>query len=147
MRLYMTAAITQREDSTFELGGAQVRAHSRQLATVVTVRGEIDVLNVDLVRSYVRRFVLGTNPVVLDLSEMGHFAPVGVGFLCRIDDDCRAAGVEWKLVASPAVVELLGDQAQSMFPVTRSVHEALRNLGDAIVWRRQMLLSLIGKTA
>lgn len=143
----MTTAITRREDSTFDCGGAQVRAHSRHLATVVTVRGEIDVVNVDLVRAYVRRFILGTNPVVLDLSEMRYFAPVGVGFLCRIDDDCRCAGVEWTLVASPAVIELLGDHAGAMFPITRSVHEALRDLADAIARRRQIVLSLIKKTA
>lgn len=143
----MTTAITRPGDSTVDCGGAQVRAHYRHLATVVTVQGEIDVINVDRVRAYVRRFLLGTDPVVLDLSEMGHFAPVGVGFLCRLDDDCRIAGVEWRLVPSPAVIELLGDEAGAMFPITHTVHEALRNLADAITRRRQVMLSLIGKTA
>jgi anti-anti-sigma factor len=143
----MTTAITRREDFTFACPGAQVRAQSRHLATVVTVQGEIDVINVDMVRAHVRRFLLGTEPVVLDLSEMTDFAPVGVGFLCRFDDDCRSAGVQWRLVASPAVIELLGEHAGAMFPVTRSVHEALRNLADAIARRRQVMLSLIRKSA
>ncbi len=45
--------------------------------------------------------------------------------LCILDEDCRAAGVQWALVASPAVVEQLGgrctDRAQheSMFPMAR----------------------------
>lgn len=143
----MTAVITRRENSTFDCGGAQVRAYSRHLATVVTVRGEIDVINVDRVKGYVRRFVLGTDPLVLDLSEMDNFAPVGIGFLCMLDDEWRAAGVEWTLVASPAVIEALGDEASAMFPITRSVHEALHNMAEAIGRRRQMVLSLIGKTA
>jgi anti-anti-sigma factor len=147
MGLHMTTAITRREDSTFDCAGAQVRAQSRHLATVVTIRGEIDVINVDMVRAYLRRFLLGTEPVVLDLSDMTAFAPVGVGFLCRFDDDCRSAGLEWRLVTSPAVVELLGEHAGAMFPVTRSVHEALRNLADAIASRRQVMLSLIRKSA
>jgi hypothetical protein len=34
-----------------------------------------------------------------------------------------------------------------MFPITRSVHEALHNLADAIVSRRRLVLPLIRKTA
>ena len=34
-----------------------------------------------------------------------------------------------------------------MFPIARSVHEALRNLADAIVSRRQLVLPLIKKSA
>jgi anti-anti-sigma factor len=143
----MTAVITRRENSTFDCGGAEVRAYSRHLATVVTVRGEIDVVNVDRVKAAVRNFVVGANPVVLDLSEMDNFAPVGIGFLCMLDDEWRAAAVEWTLVASRAVVEMLGDGAGAMFPMTRSVHEALHNVAEAIGRRRQMVLSLIRKTA
>jgi anti-anti-sigma factor len=147
MGLHMTTAITRRQDATFECGGAAIRAHSRHLATVITVRGEIDAVNGDRVSAHVRRFVDGTNPVVLDLSEVTCFSPVGVGMLCMLDDDCRVAGVQWSLVASPAVIEVLGDHAGAMFPITHSVYEALRNLADAIVSRRQMVLSLIRKTA
>jgi hypothetical protein len=34
-----------------------------------------------------------------------------------------------------------------MFPVTTSVHGALRNLADAITWRRQVVLPLVKKSA
>ncbi len=34
-----------------------------------------------------------------------------------------------------------------MFPIARSVREALRNLAEAIVNRRQLVLPLIKKTA
>jgi anti-anti-sigma factor len=147
MGLHMTAVIAGRDNSTFDCGGAQVRAYSRHLATVVTVRGEIDVVNVDRVKGYVRRFALEADPVVLDLSGMDNFAPVGIGLLCMLDDEWRAAGVEWILVASPAVIEALGDEARAMFPITHSVHEALHNVAEAIGKRRQLVLSLIGKTA
>jgi anti-anti-sigma regulatory factor len=147
MGLHMTGVITRPENSAFDCGGAQVRAYSRHLATVVTIRGEIDVINVDRVKGYVRRFVVGNNPAVLDLSEMDNFAPVGIGFLCMLDDEWRSAGVEWMLVASPAVIEALGDEARAMFPIRRSVHEALHTVAEAIGRRRQMVLSLIGKSA
>jgi anti-anti-sigma factor len=150
-----TSRTNRQANCTFDCGGAQIRAHCRHLATVVTIRGEIDAVNVDRVSEYIWRFILGNNPVVLDMSDVSHFAPAGISLLCMLDEDCRAAGVEWTLVASPAVVELLGDgcnedeaqdENEAMFPIARSVHEALRNLADAIVSRRQLVLPLIRKT-
>jgi anti-anti-sigma factor len=141
----ITTVATRHGYGTFQCGGAQIRAHCRHLATVVTIRGEIDGGNVDRVGEYVRRIVLGSNPVVLDLSDVSHFAAAGISLVRRLDEDCRAAGVEWILVASPAVTALLGDQGE--FPIARSVREALRTLAEAIVDRRQLVLPLIKKTA
>jgi hypothetical protein len=39
------------------------------------------------------------------------------------------------------------DDNGAMFPIARSVHDALHNLADAIVSRRQMVLPLIKKSA
>jgi anti-anti-sigma factor len=143
---------TRRGYGTFDCDGAQIRAHCRHLATVVTIRGEIDAVNVDRVSKHIRRFILGSDPVVLDLSDVSHFAAAGISLLHGLDEDCRAAGVEWTLVAGPAVMELLGngrdkDENGEMFPIARSVREALRNLAEAIVNRRQLVLPLIKKTA
>jgi anti-anti-sigma factor len=141
---------TRQRNYTFDCGGAQIRAHCRHLATVVTIRGEIDAVNADGAGEYIRRFILGQNPVVLDMSDVSHFAAAGISLLYGFDDDCRAAGVEWTLVAGRAVFELLDERcggSEAMFPMTRSVHEALRNLADAIVSRRQLVLPLIKKTA
>jgi anti-anti-sigma factor len=147
---------TRRGNGTFDCGGAQIRAHCRHLATVVTIRGEIDAVNVDRVSEYIRRFIFGKNPVVLDMSDVSHFAGAGISLLYSLDEACCAAGVEWTLVPSPAVIELLGDGCDedgaqdengAMFPMTRSVHEALRNLADAIVSRRQLVLPLVRKMA
>ena len=132
---------------TFDFGGARVRAHCRHLATVVTIRGEIDGLNVDRLGEYIQRFILEQNPLVLDMSDVSHFAPAGISLLHMLDERCRAAEVEWTLVAGPAVIELLDGGAEPMFPITGSVHAALRNLADAIVSRRQLVLPLIRKTA
>jgi anti-anti-sigma factor len=145
----MTLAIAEpvSDASTFDYGGARVRAHCRHLATVVTVRGEIDGLNVDRIGEYIRRFILEQTNLVLDMSDVTHFAPAGISLLHGLDEDCRAAGAEWTLVASPAVSELLDNGAVPMFPIAGSVHAALRNLADAIVSRRQLVLPLIRKTA
>ena len=135
--------MTPQESCTFDCGGAQIRAHCRSLATVVTIRGEIDAFNADRASRYIRRFIVGQNPVVLDLSGVTQFAPAGITLLQMLDEDCSAAGAQWTLVASPAVIELLGDG----WDATRSLHEALHNLADAIAKRRQLVLPLIKKTA
>lgn len=141
-------AAARQTNYTLECSGAQIRAHCRHLATVVTVRGEIDAVNADQVAAQVRRFILGTDPVVLDLSGVSHFGPAGISLLYTVDEGCRAASVEWKLVPSPAVIELLGrgceeDDDAAGFPIARSEHEALRSVADAIANRRQLVLTLI----
>jgi anti-anti-sigma factor len=145
---------TRQADCTFTCGGAQVRAHCRHLATVVTVRGEIDAGNVERLGEHLRHFVVGDNPVVVDMSDVRRFAESGVSLLSMLDEQCRAAGVEWMLVTSPAVSDSLsgapngqrGDDAPA-FPITGSVHEALHDLADAIASRRRLMLPFVRNTA
>jgi anti-anti-sigma factor len=141
----MTATITT---SAFDCGRAQIRPHCRHLATVVTIDGDIDAANVDRVIECARRFVLMKEPLVFDMSNVNSFAAEGASFFRIIAEDCRAAGVEWMLVPSPAVADLLRDvDYDAMFPVARSVHEALHDFADVIARRRQLLLPLVRKTA
>ncbi|MEB3030595.1 STAS domain-containing protein [[Mycobacterium] nativiensis] len=142
------ARIGQQRNSTIECGGAQLRAHYRHLATVVTIRGRIDSANVDQLSEQARRFVLAKEPVVLDLSGVTSFAAAGIWLLCVIDGDCRAAGVEWTLIEGPAVAELLGDfDEDAKFPTAQSVDQALHALADGNDQRRQLLLPLFQKSA
>lgn len=57
---------TRPGNAAVDYGGAQIRAYLHHLATVVTIRGEIDAANVEQISEHVRRFSLGTNPMVLD---------------------------------------------------------------------------------
>jgi anti-anti-sigma factor len=144
----LASGSASRGTGTFDYGGARIRAHSRHLATVVTVRGEIDAMNVEAVSEYLRRFILEETHVVLDLSEVSRFAPAGIALLHTFDEDCGAFGAEWTLVCGPAVIELLGDaDKQAAFPIAPSVHTAVRNLADAIANRRQLVLPFFKKTA
>jgi anti-anti-sigma factor len=147
MTIAFTGPVGKTVSGIVDCGGAQIRAHYRHLATVVTVRGEIDAVNVDQVSEYVRRFVLGDHPIVLDLSALDHFSSAGLGLLCALDEECRAADVEWVVVTNAVIDALLGGPDEVMFPVTTSVHGALRNLADAITWRRQVVLPLVKKSA
>jgi anti-anti-sigma factor len=127
--------------------GAQVRAVCRQLATVVTVTGDINDTNVDLISANARRFVLTEKPYVLDLTGVNSFSPECISLLYTIDDDCGHAGVEWMVVASQPVhrtLRLFGEG--ETFPITGSVAEALHHFADRIGERRR-LLPILTKTA
>lgn len=140
----MTIAITRSiRQGTVDCHGARIRAHCRHLATVITIQGDIDAVNADRVGRHIRRFTLADNPVLLDVSGVSQFTPAAIALLYAFDEDCRATGVEWTLVASPENLALLGD----VFSAACSVREALRNLADDIVSRRQLVLPLIKKSA
>jgi anti-anti-sigma regulatory factor len=131
----------------YECDGAQVRACSRQLATVVTVTGDLDDANLDKVSQYTKRFVLREKPVVLDLSAVSSATPHIISLLSGIDDACVAAGVEWSLIASQPVnraVHIFDDRIE--LPTMASVADALHHFADVTLERRR-LLPLLTKSA
>lgn len=132
----------------FDCSGAAVRAQCRHLATVVTITGAVDTTNVDQVIEYVRRFILPDKPIVLDLAGLDNFSAQGLRLLYRVDDACTVAGLEWAVIPSQAVTQvlLIADDESSFFTVG-SVHEALRSFADANTARRRLLLPLLTKTA
>lgn len=143
----ITDVETRQANGVFDCHGAQVRAQFRHLATVVTIRGEIDAENVDPLGEYIRRFTLGENSVVLDLSGVSAFAVSGIWLLYAFDECCRAAGVDWTLVPNSAVTAVLDDDLDREFAMTPSVREVLNDLSEAIIRRRRMALPLVRKTA
>ena len=123
--------------------GASMRAQCRQLATVVTVKGDIDSNNIDQITSYVNRFILAEKPLALDLSGVNSFSPQAISLFFDIDDRCGALGVDWAVVASDAVIAELDDIG---VPVTASVAEALHHFAEGNLARRR-LLPLLTKSA
>ncbi|MGD1280989.1 STAS domain-containing protein [Mycobacterium seoulense] len=134
--------LTREQNGIFHCGGARVRAHRRQLATVVSIRGEIDAFNAEQLGEHIRRFILGEDRVVLDMGDVSQFAEAGISLLETFDEDCRAAGVQWTLVASAAVTESLGVGGTELSGAC-SVHEALHEVADSIARRRRLALSLL----
>jgi anti-anti-sigma regulatory factor len=131
----------------FDCNGAQVHAHCRQLATVVSISGAIGEHNVERVTEFARRFVLGDKPFILDLSEVHSLHGDSGSIHDAVDERCRAAGVEWALVASGEVVEALGVTEHEAVTITTSLPVALHHFADEIGARRRLLLPIFGKTA
>jgi anti-anti-sigma regulatory factor len=130
-----------------ECDGAYMRAQCRQLATVVTISGDVDATNIDRVSNYAQRFVLAEKPFVLDLSGVHTFSPQAVSLLRTVDQACGSIGVQWCLVpAEPVrrVLSALGDHAACT--VADSVPDALNHFFDDMLARRR-LLPLLNKTA
>jgi anti-anti-sigma regulatory factor len=131
----------------FDCNGAQIHAHCRQLATVVSVSGAVDDRNLELVTEHARRFILGDKPFVLDLSGVTALRGDCGSILDAVDARCRATGVEWALVASYEVAEALGVADEDTVTIVSSVPLALHHFADEIGARRRFLLPMLGKTA
>lgn len=141
----MTATITT---SAFDCGRAQIRWHFRHLATVVTIHGEIEAVNVDPVVGHIRRLILARDPLVLDLSDVKSSAGACISLVHLVAEHCRQAEVEWTLVARPDLGHKLRDSSgEVVCPIASSVPEALQQFSDVIVRRRQLLLPLVRKSA
>jgi anti-anti-sigma factor len=132
---------------TFDCAGAQIRGCCRQLATVVTINGEIDGVNVDRVTEYTRRFILAEKPFVLDLSGVNSFSPQCVSLLYTLDERCFNVGVEWSLIASEFVSDALRIGDRATFPTADSVPDALHHFAEEIDERRRLLPLLTKKSA
>src|ERR1700742_1592872 len=87
--------------------GAQMRALCRQLATVVTVTGDINDANLDRINAYAKRFVLAEKPFVLDLSEVNSFSVECISLMYSLDEACHHGGVEWSVITSQPVMRTL----------------------------------------
>ncbi|HEV7419259.1 MAG TPA: STAS domain-containing protein [Mycobacterium sp.] len=132
---------------TIDCDGAQLRGQCRQLATVVSISGDVTDANLDGLIERVRHYILAEKPLILDLGGVCSFAARGVSLFGAVDDQCEAAGVEWSFVTSQSVsrtLRLLGDQ--NTYPSADSVPEALHHFSDVMSERRR-LLPILGKSA
>ena len=125
--------------------GASMRAHCRQLATVVTIKGDLDGANIDRIAAYVFRFILPEKPLALALSGVSTITPQAISLFYDIDEWCGALGVDWAVVAGPSVVTGLRLRDEGV-PLIASVPEALHHFAEGTLARRR-LLPLLTKTA
>ncbi len=130
-----------------ECNGAELHKQCRQLATVLTITGAIDEVNVDLVAAQARGCIIAEKPFILDLSGVTSFAAQGIALLDVIDEACLAAGDEWLLIVSQPVsrtLRLCG--IDEIFPATASVPEALQHFSD-VAGERRRILPILTKSA
>jgi anti-anti-sigma regulatory factor len=129
---------------TVDCNGAQIHKQCRQLATVLTVTGVIDELNVDVITAQAKSCVIPEKPFILDLSGVTSFAGHGIALFDAVDEVCTALGEEWSVIASQPVsraLRLCG--VDGAVPTANSVPDALHHFSDVACERRQLLPILI----
>src|SRR5689334_23659050 len=103
----MTATSPPAFSRCVDVGGANIRVESRHATTVVAVTGEIDALNAVFTATVLDGFAAGTDPVVVDVSDLGFIGIQGLRMLVDFDDGCQRNGVVWGLVPCGMLSRLL----------------------------------------
>ena len=129
---------------TVDCNGAQIHKQCRQLATVLTVTGVVDDLNIDAITAHAQSCVIPEKPFVLDLSGVTSFTGHGITLFDAIADACATFCEEWSVIASQPVsraLRLCG--IDDSVPTADSVPAALHHFSDVAGERRQLLPILI----
>lgn len=128
------------------VGGAQVRAHRRPRAAVVTTSGDIDAAGNHRVHDFATRFLAASDAVILDLSGVEFVGARSISTSIATDGACRTVDLEWTLVAGqagdrphriplPGLVALLGrDQPIPLEKMPRASEEGQPFLTGATRW-------------
>ncbi|MEM6108399.1 STAS domain-containing protein [Mycobacterium sp. 050272] len=120
-----------------DCAGAQLHVHTRSLATVLRVDGEIDASNADLVGGAIRRYSQLKAPLILDLSELDFLGMSGFRTLLVLNCEHRRARLHWSVVSGARLDRLTRVVPNHGLPLVDSVPEALQLVDDRIQARRQ----------
>jgi anti-anti-sigma factor len=121
-----------------------MQAHLRHLATILTIRGDIDASNTDRVSAYAARLVPVGNALLLDLSGVDFLAAQSISVLAAVGDACDHAGLPWALIASHAVDRVLRiSEHDDILPVADSVPDGMQYFADLAGVRQQVSLSAV----
>ena len=88
---------------------SRTRGRGRTAHTTVSVSGDIDTVNAAEFAATVRDAACGCSGLVLDLTEVDFMAVDGMSALHAINAQVLRGGVEWCVVASPAVARAIGE--------------------------------------
>jgi anti-sigma B factor antagonist len=113
---------------------ATIQFESLPRATVVRIRGEVDLSNAERLHDEVSSLIGEAPWMVVDLSGCDYLDSAGLGVIARIHARCRSRGVQLRIVVprSAATVDrvLAITGMDRVLQVDRSIDEALA-LADA----------------
>jgi anti-anti-sigma factor len=131
--------------SVIDCGGAQLHIRARSLAAVLSVNGEIDASNADLVADAIRRFSRLDGPLILDLSHLDFLGLAGLRALLVLDHEHQQARRHFSVVSGAALRRLTRVFAEHNLPIVDSVPEALQLIEGFIRSRRLFLSGQAGR--
>jgi anti-anti-sigma factor len=112
--------------SVIECGSAYLTVQVYNWLTVMSIGGEIDATNADLLRDHVTRRVPDGAALIVDMVETDFIGVDGLRTLFTVNLECLRNDTRWALISSRAVQRLLriGDR-EHLVPAVRSATEAL----------------------
>jgi anti-anti-sigma factor len=112
-----------------ECGSAVLTAHTYGWLTVITIVGDIDATNADLVGHQAVALVPHDRALIVDMAHVGFIGVDGLRALFAINAECIRTDIKLALIASRAVERLLrvGDR-ERLIPAVGSATEALHVL-------------------
>jgi anti-anti-sigma factor len=120
-----------------ECAGAQVEVHARRAATVLSIGGDIDVSNVDLVVQAIRRYSGLKALLIVDLSDLDFLGVAGLQALLTLNEEHRQAQLLCGVVTGRALRTLTRVFPDHGLHVVASVPQALEQIDAAIRDRRR----------
>lgn len=119
--------------------GAQLHVHTRSLATVLRLEGEIDASNAHLLHEAVRSYSRLKAPLVLDLSQLDFLGMTGFRTLLVLNCEHRRTGLPWCVVRGARLDRLTRVVTNHGLPLVDSVPEGIQVLEARMRARRQCL--------
>ncbi|WP_046321598.1 STAS domain-containing protein [Mycobacterium sp. UM_Kg1] len=108
---------------------ARFTVHWGRTGAVVAVNGEVDAVNADPFADYAQRCAECCEWLVVDLAELTFIGTAGFTALQSISARCESAQTKFKVIASPALSNLLRIcDPQSRLPLVASLAEALADV-------------------
>lgn len=110
-------------------------------STIVSVFGELDASNLHHLLDYAKDRIPECRTLVINLAGVRFIGAQGIQVLIEIDEMCRAADVQWVLMAGRPVHRLLRIcDANATLPIVPSIQHALQEFA---IPRSRRLLKLI----
>lgn len=110
--------------------GARLYAHTRSIATVLRLEGEIDTSNAYLVAQAIRRVLNLQAPLILDLSQLEFLGIAGFRALLILNEEQQNAQLHYSVVAGHSTRRLMGVFTDHGLLVVDSVATGLQLIED-----------------
>ncbi len=115
--------------SVIDCGSALLTAQIYSWLTVVTISGEIDATNADVLTHHVVGLVPEDGAVIVDMADTDFMGVDGLRAVFAMNMECVRNDTRWAVIGSHAVHRLLrvGDR-DGVIPAVRSATEALQRV-------------------
>jgi anti-anti-sigma factor len=126
-----------------DCAGAWLFVHATEVATVLSVEGEVDESNAELLAQAIRRFTQFRAPLILDLRHLDFLGLAGFRVFVALNHEHEQALRHCSVIAGAALRRLTRIDTDHGLPIVDSVPEALQLIDTIIQTRRRFIEDLV----